>query len=484
MSLSRGIALLHRVLVRRCLRHCRSALAAAVLAGCTRETPKADVGRADLAAPPPPPAPLSRFSVPLEYDFTPIMQVVENAVPRSFGSMDNVRTAGDDNRKHYAFEAQRGRFTAFADGREVHLRATIAYRARGFYKPPLGPTLSAGCGSDSEKPRIVVELAAPITLTERWHLAGKTRLVSIEPASSEGRDRCDVSILHLDVTDRVVAAARSALAGRLPAIDGKIARIDLEPRFAGWWKLLEKPIRLTDGVWLLLNPEGLRIGRVGGRDRVLTVPVSLDARPRIVTGPTEPDVAGLPLPPLGHDSIRGGFHVLLDGVVDYATLSRAMSGALAGRQVTEGGRTVKVVRVAVLPASQGRLMLAIDFTGDAAGTLRLVGTPRYDPALRQLSVPNLDYDLATDDPLVNGYAWLRTDALRETLREKAHVPVDSALDRGRTLLLSGLNRKIGDVMTLSARVDSVAVRGLYVTRDGVVVRGEATGQAGVAVRQR
>jgi hypothetical protein len=33
-------------------------------------------------------------------------------------------------------------------------------------------------------------------------------------------------------------------------------------------------------------------------------------------------------------------------------------------------------------------------------------------------------------------------------------------------------------------VDSVAVKGLYVTRDALVVRAEATGQAGVAVKQR
>ena len=59
-----------------------------------------------------------------------------------------------------------------------------------------------------------------------------------------------------------------------------------------------------------------------------------------------------------------------------------------------------------------------------------------------------------------------------------------ALDRGRALLVEGLNRKIGDALTLSATVDSVAERGLFVTRDGLIVRAEATGRAGVSVRQR
>jgi hypothetical protein len=52
------------------------------------------------------------------------------------------------------------------------------------------------------------------------------------------------------------------------------------------------------------------------------------------------------------------------------------------------------------------------------------------------------------------------------------------------LLLKGLNRKIGDAVTLSATVDSVAVRGLFVTRDGLIVRAEASGHAAMAVQPR
>jgi hypothetical protein len=99
-------------------------------------------------------------------------------------------------------------------------------------------------------------------------------------------------------------------------------------------------------------------------------------------------------------------------------------------------------------------------------------------------VPDLDFDLDTDSRVVNGYAWLRSDDLRETIREHARFPVATALARGRELLTSGLNRALGDAVTLSATVDSVGVTGLYVTRDGLLLRADATGHARVAVRQR
>ena len=97
---------------------------------------------------------------------------------------------------------------------------------------------------------------------------------------------------------------------------------------------------------------------------------------------------------------------------------------------------------------------------------------------------DLDFDLDTDSRLVQGYAWLRDDELRETIRQRAQVPVQPALAKGRELLLSGLNRKLGDAVTMSATVDSVAVKGLFVTRDALVVRAEATGQARFNVKQR
>jgi hypothetical protein len=453
-------------------------------AACHRETTSVTTNMIEEAAPPPPPAERSRFSVPLEYDFTAVAGIVERVVPPSFGSMDSVRMVGDDSRRHYAFQADRGPFIAFAQGRLLHLKATLAYTARGFYKPIVGPTIGAGCGKGENRPRIVVELATPLTLTNDWHLGSKARLVRVEPASTESRDHCDVSILHRDVTDRVVEAARNGISSHLVDIDRKVAEVNLQSRFTQWWSLLNRPIRLTEGVWLLLGPEQLGMGRPSGRGHVLTVPVTLDAHPRIVTSAEEPHVDTPPLPALGHDTTANGFHISLDGIIDYSTASLAVGLALTNKSVTQGGRTVTLESVRVTPASKGRLALTVNFIGDARGTLRFLGTPIYDAKHKQIFVPDLDYDLETDSQLINTYSWLRSDVLRATFRDKAHVPVTDALETGKKLLLNGLNRKIGDALTLSATVDSVAVKGLFVTRGGIIVRAEALGQAGVAVKQK
>lgn len=157
---------------------------------------------------------------------------------------------------------------------------------------------------------------------------------------------------------------------------------------------------------------------------------------------------------------------------------------MRGTTVSEGGHSVTIDSLVVSPARGGRLALGVGFHGDAQGTLRFLGVPRHDEIRHAIIVPDLDYDLQTDNPLVNAYSWVRSDALRVLFRQKAIVPVGPAVDRGRALLLAGLNRKIGDAMTLSARVDSVAVRGLYVRPEGLVIRAEAKGRATASVKER
>ena len=468
----------------RCWRSAATLAAALTLPACAREAPSTVPLQLEVAAPPPAPAPASRFSVPLEYDFSAVLRQIEQIVPKHLGSMDSVRQMGDNARRHYAFEATRGPFTAFADGNLLHLRATIAYQARGFIKPPVGPTISAGCGQGSERPRLVVELATPLTLTNDWHLASRARIVSVAPASTAARDHCDVSILHKDVTEQVVGAARAGLSAQLSSIDRKVAAVDLTARVTEWWGLLARPIKLAPDVWLVLGPERLSIGRVSGHSKLLTVPVSLDAHPLVVAGREEPAMVKAALPPLGRDTASDGFHIVMDGMVDYATASRELTTVLGARSFTQSGHTVTLTRVSVRPQTRGRLGLAADFAGDARGTVHLVGTPRIDRAHDIVIVPDLDFDLQSDSKLLQTYSWMKSDALRNELRSRARIPIAPVLARGKALLLEGLNRKIGDALTLSATVDSVAVRGLFVTRDGLTVRAEARGQAGVGVKQR
>jgi hypothetical protein len=459
----------------------RPAVAALCIAGwgCQPGRPRSPADLAD-EDPPPPPQTLSRFNVPIDYDFTPVMATVERAVPKRFGSLDSIREVPGDPRHHYAFEATRGPFTAFVVGSQVHLRTTLTYAARGFYKPVVGPTVSAGCGSADPRPRLGVELVTPRTVVSIWHLRSRARVAVVRPASAKARDQCKVSVMRLDATDRIVEAARKGLEVQLPQVDRRIAAVSLREHAVGWWDALCQPIRLHDSIWLTLHPARLRLGKVTGAKRVLTIQAGVDAYPRVISG-AEPQDAPSPLPPLAGPAGADGFDIVIDGNIDYATVSRTLTALLAKKAVTTKGHTVTIDSIAASGRAGGRIELALNFSGDANGILLLHGTPTYQRKTGEIEIPDLDYDLDTDNNVVDAVAWVQSDDLRAMLRDRARIPVKPALDRGRALLVAGLNRTIGGAIRLSARVDSVAVRDLYVRRPGIVVRAAARGKAKVAV---
>lgn len=463
-------------------------LAVAAFACTVQRSPEARTQPASGAppagpAPAPPAQTVSRFDVPLTYDFTTVLQTVERAVPKTFGSLAEVKRVGDGNSKHYAYVATRGAFTAFAHGSEVHLRTTLTYTARGFYKPPIGPTLGASCGADDARPQIVAELVAPLTLTPDWHLRSRARIASLAPASTSDRDKCRISFLSIDVTGQVIDAARKGIDGHLRDIDAKVGKVNLTDQATGWWAHLNEPIRLTEGVWLLLQPRQLRLKGVTGERHLLNVAAGLDAFPVIVTGP-RPSPVVPSLPPLGNDSGGAGFHVSLEGTVDYATASRTLTNELGGKTVAIGRRTVRVQALSASRSKEGRLALSVAFTGDAVGNVQFIGTPRFNRATDQIVVSDLDFDLATNSELLNAYAWLRSDALLGFFREKSRLPSAPVVARGSRLIELGLNRTVGGVLTLAGRVDSLVVLGVYVEPRGVTVRALVVGDASAAVRPK
>jgi hypothetical protein len=459
-------------------------LAAALMVGIylssvLRTAPETPAHLSELDFAPVPPQTLSQLGASIQYDFRPLLAEVERVVPITFGSLDEYHLIGGDARRRFAFELVRSPFTIFMVGANVHLRANVSYAVRAVYNPPIGPTLRAGCGG-RERPEVLLELVTPISISSDWRLRSRVRLSHLGPASAARTDRCLVSILRYDVTDLVIGSARDALQGYLAQIDSEVHRVDLSSQAREWWSELNRPIRLDDDLWLLLDPRELRAGRITGRGYTLSVEAALDAYPRIVAG-SQPAATPQGLPPLGSLNRTSGFVIVVDGAIDYGIASRQVTEEMFGRTISHSGRTVTVGQIVISPAPAGRLALNVGFSGDANGELRFVGTPVYSLETDQIIVPDLDYDLETDSPLINAVAWLRSDELRALFREHSVLPVAPVRERSHALLTSGLNRPIGEIARVAAVIDSVGVQGLYVTVDGLVVRGTARGTASVHV---
>lgn len=453
-----------------------------LLAGCDRT---------GVDAPPPtmsadidtvPPLATSTLDIPLTYDLAPVIAAMEKAVPTRFGNISKRLAVPERPRMHIAFEASRDPFRVSLDGQTAHITAVIHYVGRGWYDSRFAPEVSASCGIDNERPRAVIEIAVPLRITSDWKLRGRSRIERVSPVSADTRDMCRVTVFSIDVTSRVIDATRSLLEEKRSFIDGKISAVAIRPRFEEWWVLLQKPIQLTDNVWLKLNPTAVRMGKSLGTRRTLVTALGFSASPRVLTG-NRPAEGNVPLPPLDSAAVGDGLHVLLEAILGYDVATRLLQDQLVGKTVERSGQKLVVKKARLFGIGGGKVALELRLTGSARAHIFFVGTPVYDPASRELFVPDLEYDVASANSLVSGFEWLKHDDVRTFFRTHARWAAGDIIATGRSHLQEGLNRDLAPGVRLTAEVTDVKGLAVHALRSGIALRAQADANAQLTIRQ-
>lgn len=442
-------------------------------------TPVVDAGVDSLPLLPP-----SIVDAPITYDLTPAIAALESAVPRRFGDINDRRRTGSNRRVHTAFAAEREPFNVRFDGNTVRVGTVLEYSGRGWYDAALGADLHGSCGMGVQRPRAVIEIATTLRLTPDWRLRGRSTLTKVAPFSTERRDQCQVTVFKINVTDRVLNAAQTEIGKRLVLLDRKIATTDIRAPIERWWRLLQRPIRLSDSVWLLLQPRDVHVGPITGSARMIAVDVGLSGEPRVVTGPRPPDgTDSLPRLEQERGEHAQSLHMLLEGELGYDVANGILRKQLVGRRIHRGARWITLRDASLSGIGGGRVALSVRFDGAASGLVHFVGTPRFDSATRQLYVPDLAYDVGSADMLVRGLEWLRRDDFQNLLRSRARFPVADLVERARERLERGMNRRLGQNATLVTQIATGDVLAVRATTRGILVRANANGSARLEVNR-
>jgi hypothetical protein len=402
-----------------------------------------------------PPLPASIVEAPITYDMSGALDSLERAIPRTYGDNTQRLQAGNNRRAHFAFTVSRSPFRLRMNGRTVSLSTVVEYEARGWYLPIIGPQLSAACGTGGvPRPRIAATLVSSADITPDWQLRTTTRIGRLEPVTDSVRDRCRVTIFRIDITNRVIDATRQLLELGLSKIDEGVARWDSRSRFEQLWRTLQRPVRFTDSVYMIMAPYSAQLGQITARGDTITARLRLVASPRVVTGPYPNEFELMsPLPRLGPIARVGdGAKVQLEGSLAYPVAKALLAKVLVGREFEQSGRRLRIDDVDVMGIGGGRVALGITVSGTVHGRLWFTGTPALDRERRELHVPDLDVDVGSENLLVRGLEWLKGEEMRNFLRSRARVSEAELIGRLRVMAEQGINRTLTDGIVLSGQV--------------------------------
>src|SRR5713101_813907 len=388
-----------------------------------------------------PPVPTSYIDVPVRYNLAPAIQWLEAAVPGRIGDINDRRPVLGKKRMHYAFDLERQPFRVRVEGRTASVVAAIRYQGRAWYHPPVLPEISASCGLGDDRPRARVAIVTNVELTERWTLRPRTRALA-QPLTSDQRDRCKVTALRIDVTGKVLDAAQAALQKELAEFDRRVAGFDLRAEAQKAWNILQSPLRLTDSLWLIIDPSAVRIGLLKVEGDTLVTTVGLSARPRIIGGP-RPPASQQPMPALQDSATQPPvLHLLTEARLPYDVASAILTKELRGTRIRVSSRELTVRHIQLSGVGDGRVAVGLAVTGPVDGILYAVGHPAFDTATAELFMPDLAYDIGTRNALVGALSWLGQSSIEEFLRSRVRIKLGRIIEQGRGLLERNLNREL------------------------------------------
>jgi hypothetical protein len=247
------------------------------------------------------------------------------------------------------------------------------------------------------------------------------------------------------------------------------------------WDALQSPIKLTNDLFLLINPQSVHVSPPTVPGDTVTVVVGLVANPKLVTGTAAtmtaqslPAIAITPAPP------ETGFHIALESELPFDFLSKELTKKLEGRVYPANGETVIIEKVR-LYGSGDLIVMAVSVKGTVKGTVYLTGMPAYDESTRILSVRNPEYTVETKQVLVQAADWLLHSRLRESLAERAAWSIGDRIDAEKDLLSRALNRNLNEHVTISGRIRDLRPVSVGITTNAIKAVLVADGTVEVSV---
>ena len=97
----------------------------------------------------------STIEVLVTYNLNTALDSLEAAVPLTYGDLEQRLPIASNDRASFAYAVSRSPFKARVNGRTLSLSSDIEYQGRVWYRSPIGPVLSAGCGvGKGQRPRV------------------------------------------------------------------------------------------------------------------------------------------------------------------------------------------------------------------------------------------------------------------------------------------------------------------------------------------
>ncbi|HCT56258.1 MAG TPA: DUF4403 domain-containing protein [Gemmatimonas aurantiaca] len=424
---------------------------------------------------PPAPGALAVIPVRVPYVLSALRPSLDSLFPER-DSLSEARCANAAGLVCHQYVYRREGLTLNAVDSRLQIDTRLTYRAR---VGTFGSARVAGCGYAPEPMRRAdLQMTTALFWRRDWRIGARdTRLAATL------RDPCLVTSLGVNATKTLQNVVDKQLAAFAAQADSAIPVAgDFKPLADSLWRSFLEPTSLDSlgALWLMLDPQAVRVTPFVGAGRNITTTLVLYARPRVVAG-SKPRVAMRPLPALALGEGSADFRVPVSVELPYGEMQRRATQLLKDETARQ---SVKVDSV-LLRGAGDSLFVDLGVSGALNGRLTLVSRPTWDAAARELRLDDLDWTLQSRGRLSRIKATLAAPLVSRAVRRATsggRVPLGAQLDAIRSELLLKLNGTLAPGVVMGSSVRDVQILSVRPTATAIVVQAYLSGQSGVWVQ--
>jgi len=431
--------------------------------------------------------PESHIDIPIQVNLRPVFALAEKSVDTVFTSPNYPDGwVQADCATRYKYHFRRSPLRMSASGTALNLGFTGFYKIHGSTRicvngAVLSPwTPECKCGFGEGERRVEISFSSSFSFQPNYIL--RTRIVRNEPRAV---DKCEVCFWGQDITSEVLKGLKAELDLSKKAMEDSFSVINLRTQMQQAWNLLNEAYAIPGMGYFSLNPKRLRMNELNAKNDLLNISIGISATP--VVSFEKPAPVSVPLPDLSPAKNPGGFNIHLEAALQYDSLTNVMNGYIAGKRFELSEGLIKkhmIIRQArVRGDSTGNLVIDLDFEGSHRGLITLVGKPVYNHATKTIEVPDLNYDLETNDFLLRSVKWLFNKKILRELRKYASFNLASYYDTATKAMNDWMNREWTPGIRGSGSVSELKLSAVQALPQHLLIRSHCSGKLSVTVNE-
>ncbi len=420
--------------------------------------------------------------LPIQIELKPYLDLVNKDLPKTFnGKKEECEGTSYTyyfKRDPIEFYGKKDIMSYSVDG-QYNIRVNYCAKcAEAFGNDPfcLTPRVYVSCGVGEPLRRIKIAFESQISLAPSYQLISKTSLTQTKVI-----DPCELSFLHYDASKIIEEEISAVLKDMEDDIDEQIGLVDLKTPIKEVWDALQTSMPVEGMGYLNFRPQEIDVEPIQFDGTKGLVTVNLTLSPVFSTDSVALKKKNLPF--LTKIKSKKDFNLPLLTIASYDSINSILKQNFTGTVIPYKKKKITINSAKVLGPVDKKLLFEIVFSGSKKGRVYVLGTPTYDPKMRIISFPDMEFDIRSRDAVLKSAKWLFDKKLTNLLRDKAVYNLSEQIEVARKEIEKQLNTPLeydkNQFVHMKGTMKDINISTIEVGHDAIRIVAELNGNLSI-----